>query len=126
MISGPIVALKLEKTNGIKAWRELIGPTKRDENKKEEYSKTLRNKYATNNTKNATHGSDSIPSAARELDFFFPLSETLALIKPDAVEAGKAPEIIDRIVKEGFTILESEKRSLTKEECGVFYGEHKV
>ena len=27
MSSGPIVALALEKTNGIAAWRELLGPT---------------------------------------------------------------------------------------------------
>merc|ERR1712087_713767 len=50
---------------------------------------------------------------------------TLALIKPDAVEAGNAPRIIDRIVKEQFTILESQKLTLSKERAEAFYAEHK-
>ena len=32
---------------------------------------------------NALHGSDSLESAEREVNFFFPKQQTLAVIKPD-------------------------------------------
>merc|ERR1719167_1223880 len=76
-------------------------------------------------TKNASHGSDSVTAAVRELNFYFPQQQTLAMIKPDAVAAGNAPAIMDRIAKCGFTILESQKVQLTKERAEAFYAEHK-
>eukprot|EP00485_Elphidium_margaritaceum_P005853 CAMPEP_0202692954 /NCGR_PEP_ID=MMETSP1385-20130828/7196_1 /ASSEMBLY_ACC=CAM_ASM_000861 /TAXON_ID=933848 /ORGANISM="Elphidium margaritaceum" /LENGTH=556 /DNA_ID=CAMNT_0049348565 /DNA_START=80 /DNA_END=1750 /DNA_ORIENTATION=- len=124
MISGPIFALKLEKQDGIKAWRTLMGPTN-FETARKEAPQSIRALYATNMTKNASHGSDSVSSASRELNFFFPQQQTLALIKPDAVEAGNAGKIIDRIVKEQFTVLESQKLLLTKDRAQAFYAEHK-
>jgi len=124
MTSGPTIALKLEKKDGIKAWRTLMGPTNYQTAKKEA-PKSIRALYASDMTKNASHGSDSVSSAVRELNFFFPQQQTLALIKPDAVSAGKAGEIIERIVKEQFTVLESQKLELTKERAEEFYAEHK-
>ena len=125
MTSGPIYALKLEKVDSIKSWRTLMGPTKFEVAQKEAPN-SLRATFATNTTKNAVHGSDSPDSAARELDFFFNVQLTLALIKPDAVAAGKADEIVQRIESEGFTIVERETVSLTKERAEAFYAEHKV
>ena len=124
MCSGDVVALKLEKANAIKAWRTLMGPTN-FETAKKEAPQSIRALYATDLTKNASHGSDSVSSAVRELNFYFPQQTTFAAIKPDAVSAGNAPAIIDRIVKEGFTVLESAKLSLTKERAEAFYAEHK-
>jgi len=124
MTSGPIYALKLEKVDAIKSWRTLMGPTKFEVAQKEAPN-SLRATFATNTTKNAVHGSDSPDSAARELDFFFNVQLTLALIKPDAVAAGKADEIVQRIESEGFTIVERETVSLTKERAEAFYAEHK-
>eukprot|EP01083_Nonionella_stella_P066349 174673_1 len=124
MCSGPTVAMKLEKKNGIKAWRDLMGPTNYEVAKKEAPN-SLRALYATNMTKNASHGSDSVSSAVRELEFWFPQQETLALIKPDAVSAGNATKIMQRIVQDGFTILESQKLRLDKERAQSFYIEHK-
>ena len=63
---------------------------------------SLRALYGTDGTQNATHGSDSPQSAAREIEFHFPtlavgepnllppIERTLAMIKPDAVIKGKA------------------------------------
>ena len=70
--------------------------------------RSLRALYGTDGTQNATHGSDSPASAAREIKFFFPLQRTFALIKPDAVHAGKDREIMKLIVNAGFVIVAQE------------------
>ena len=102
-----------------------MGPTNFEIAKKECPS-SIRALYASSMTKNASHGSDSVTAAVRELNFYFPQQQTLALIKPDAVAAGNAAAIVDRIAKCGFTILESQKVQLTKERAEAFYAEHKV
>ena len=77
--------------------------------------RSLRALYGTDGTQNATHGSDSPASATREIGFFFPqqsrpeVQKTFALIKPDAVMHGKAPEIMQLIELAGFTIVMKEK-----------------
>ena len=68
MTSGPIVVMVLEKENAIQAWRDLMGPT--DPAKASE--DTLRKLYGTNVGINATHGSDALETAKREISFFFP------------------------------------------------------
>merc|ERR1719333_724890 len=124
MTSGPIFAMKLEKADAIKSWRRLMGPTKFEEAQKTAPN-SLRATFASNTTKNAVHGSDSTESAQRELAFFFDVELTLALIKPDAVAAGKGEEIVARIEAEGFTVVERETLTLTKERAEQFYAEHK-
>ena len=86
----------------------------------------LRMLYGTDLTRNACHGSDSIISASKELDFFFPLTETLGLIKPDVVAANKVDEVINDIIDNKFRILEIKSEQLTKERAEEFYAEHKV
>ena len=125
MVSGPIYALKLEKADAIKSWRALMGPTKFEVAQKEAPN-SLRATFASDTTKNAVHGSDSADSAARELDFFFNVEHTLAVLKPDAVAAGKGQEIVDRIEAEGFTIIERCTVTLTQDRAELFYAEHKV
>eukprot|EP01137_Pigoraptor_chileana_P031994 Opistho-2@20677 len=49
---------------------------------------------------------------------------TFAMIKPDAAEAGKAEDIIERINAGGFTILEKADLHITKERAHEFYKEH--
>uniref|UniRef100_A0A7S0KFH5 Nucleoside diphosphate kinase-like domain-containing protein n=1 Tax=Micromonas pusilla TaxID=38833 RepID=A0A7S0KFH5_MICPS len=71
MSSGPIVACCLAKHNAIKDWRALMGPTNTF-TAREDAPKSLRAKFGTDGTRNATHGSDSPASAMRELKFFFP------------------------------------------------------
>ena len=67
MTEGPVVLLCLERENAILAWRELMGAT--DPAKAAEG--TLRKVYGESLSRNATHGSDSPESAARELAYFF-------------------------------------------------------
>jgi len=67
MTEGPVVLLCLEGENAILRWRELMGAT--DPAKAAEG--TLRKLYGENMGRNATHGSDSPESAAREVSYFF-------------------------------------------------------
>ncbi|MBI2353389.1 nucleoside-diphosphate kinase [Candidatus Dependentiae bacterium] len=68
MTSSPVIVMSLEKPNAVKAWRDLMGAT--DPLKAEKG--TIRALYGKSISENAVHGSDSIPSAIRETDIFFP------------------------------------------------------
>eukprot|EP00483_Globobulimina_turgida_P004630 UN04639 len=68
--SDVVIALKLERENAIKTWRSVMGPT-RFEVAQKEAPDSIRAQFASSTTKNACHGSDSVQSAKRELDFFF-------------------------------------------------------
>lgn len=50
---------------------------------------------------------------------------TLAIIKPDALEAGHTGRIIDRILEEGFRIRAMKLVSLTKVQAEGFYEVHR-
>lgn len=67
MISGPVVVMVLEKMNGIKSWRELMGDTDPMQAKEG----TIRKQFGVDKGKNAVHGSDSPEAAEREIKFFF-------------------------------------------------------
>jgi nucleoside-diphosphate kinase len=97
MTSDIVVGLELTKKDAIKAWRTVMGPTNVDQAIKEAPD-SVRAKFGTAGdlTRNATHGSDSPKSAARELDFFFGLKSplkacpitrksTLCIVKPHVV-----------------------------------------
>ncbi|KAI9176024.1 hypothetical protein H9P43_006388 [Blastocladiella emersonii ATCC 22665] len=74
MTSGPFLAMALEheaKGDVIKAWRGLIGPT-HPVRAQVSHPDSLRGRYGLTDTRNSFHGSDSIATAARELEFFFP------------------------------------------------------
>lgn len=55
-----------------------------------------------------------------------PLERTFAIIKPDAVGRGLAPEILSRIHKVGFQIVAIKTMRLTKSEAEGFYAVHKA
>jgi len=67
MTSAPIVASVWEAPKAISQARSLMGTT--DSLKAD--AGTLRRDYGTNNRYNLVHGSDSAPSAQREIGFFF-------------------------------------------------------
>lgn len=73
MISGPVVALALEKENAVADYRKLIGAT--DPAEAEEG--TVRKLYADSKSENAVHGSDSDENAAIEIAHFFSRNELL-------------------------------------------------
>ena len=67
MISGPVIAIALEKKNAIEDYRKLIGAT--DPADAEEG--TIRKLYADSKSENAVHGSDSVENGIKEVAFFF-------------------------------------------------------
>lgn len=50
---------------------------------------------------------------------------TLAIIKPDAVQAGYAGEIITQIQKAGFRIVGMKLLQMTHDQAAAFYGVHR-
>jgi len=54
-----------------------------------------------------------------------PIPVTVAIIKPDAVQAGNVDAILDQIRDGGIEILKQEERCLTEEEAKEFYKDHK-
>ena len=50
---------------------------------------------------------------------------TLSIIKPDAVKAGQAGEILGRVEKAGFEIVAMRLRRLTRSEAEGFYSVHR-
>ncbi len=50
---------------------------------------------------------------------------TLAIVKPDAVAAGQAPQILARLEKAGFRVVALRMRSLSREQAEGFYHVHR-
>ncbi|KAM3603587.1 uncharacterized protein V6R79_025592 [Siganus canaliculatus] len=71
MSSGPMRAYVLAREDAIRHWREVMGPTKVF---RARYTSpaSIRGQFGLTDTRNTTHGSDSVESAEREIHFFFP------------------------------------------------------
>jgi nucleoside-diphosphate kinase len=67
MSRSPVFVLALEAEDAIKRWRDTMGAT----NPEKAEAGTIRKLYGANVGENATHGSDSPASAAREIAYFF-------------------------------------------------------
>jgi nucleoside-diphosphate kinase len=67
MTSGPIVVQVLAGEGAIATYRKVMGAT----DPKEAKRGTLRKRFAVSRAKNSVHGSDSPPSAAREIGLLF-------------------------------------------------------
>ena len=53
------------------------------------------------------------------------IQRTFSIIKPDAVKAGKAGAILDRVEKAGFELVALRLRNLTRQEAEGFYHVHR-
>ena len=73
MTSGPVFVQVLEGEDAIQKNRDLMGNT----NPKEAANGTIRADFANSIDANAVHGSDSINSAKREIEYFFSPEEIL-------------------------------------------------
>ena len=67
MANKPIVVQILEGEDAIAIYRKLMGAT----NPEEAEEGTIRKLYGKNIEENAVHGSDSVKSAEREINFFY-------------------------------------------------------
>ncbi len=73
MTSGPVFVQVLEGENAVQKNRDLMGST----NPQEAESGSIRADFAKSIDANAVHGSDSIESAKREIEYFFDPEEIL-------------------------------------------------
>lgn len=71
MASGPIQAYILAHPDAIQLWRTLMGPT-RVFRARHVAPDSIRGSFGLTDTRNTTHGSDSVASASREIAAFFP------------------------------------------------------
>ncbi|XP_012494740.1 PREDICTED: nucleoside diphosphate kinase 6 isoform X1 [Propithecus coquereli] len=69
--SGPIRAYILAHKDAIQLWRTLMGPT-RVFRARHMAPDSIRGSFGLTDTRNTTHGSDSVVSASREIAAFFP------------------------------------------------------
>ncbi len=74
MTSGPVMVQVLEGEGAVLKNRELMGAT----NPKEAAAGTIRADFAESIDANAVHGSDSLESAEREINYFFKAEEICA------------------------------------------------
>ncbi|XP_061443458.1 thioredoxin domain-containing protein 3 [Rhineura floridana] len=120
MTSGPTLALALVRENAIQKWRGLLGP-KIVEEAKQQCPTSLRAEYAIDSAPiNQLHGSSTSEQAVKELEFFFPVQNTFAVIKPTAFEEHK-DEIIHEVKEAGFIISEMKETQITPEMAAQFY-----
>tara|TARA_Y100000591_G_scaffold220340_1_gene191797 strand:- start:260 stop:685 length:426 start_codon:yes stop_codon:yes gene_type:complete len=74
MTSGPVFIQILEGENAVQKNRDLMGNT----NPQEANPGTIRADFANSIDANAVHGSDSLESAKREIEYFFSPEEILS------------------------------------------------
>ncbi|XP_076450985.1 thioredoxin domain-containing protein 6-like isoform X20 [Babylonia areolata] len=123
MSSGPLMALGLAREDAVENWRGLLGPTDVEE-AKTSAPDSLRAQFAVDDDAvNQIHGSDSVPAAQKELQFFFPMQQTVAMIKPDAM--GTKDAIIDKIHQAGFRIAARKETTITRDIAEQFYDDQK-
>ncbi|XP_045683218.1 thioredoxin domain-containing protein 3 [Phyllostomus hastatus] len=120
MTSGPSLALVLLRENGLQHWKKLIGPSTVEE-AKDYLPESLCIQFATESLPiNQLYGSDSLEAAEREIQHFFPLQSTLALIKPHVTHEQRE-DIFNLIKEAGFDITQMKEMLLTKEQADKIY-----
>uniref|UniRef100_A0A9J8C7U7 NME/NM23 family member 9 n=1 Tax=Cyprinus carpio carpio TaxID=630221 RepID=A0A9J8C7U7_CYPCA len=122
MTSGPVLALALVKERAVEHWRNILGP-KDPIQAKTEQPNSLRAQFSSGSSSiNQLHGSGSSEEAEREIGFFFPPEDTLAIIKPDTQHK---EEILEEIRARAFTISHLKDTVLSREMAEEFYKEHR-
>uniref|UniRef100_A0A3B3RQ08 Nucleoside diphosphate kinase homolog 7 n=2 Tax=Paramormyrops kingsleyae TaxID=1676925 RepID=A0A3B3RQ08_9TELE len=135
--SGPVIAMDIMGDEAVSTWRELLGPTDSDTARREA-TQSLRARFGTDGTQNAGHGSDSLASAARELEFFFPSTVgrgppntakctdcTCCIIKPHAISEALTGKILNSINQAGFEISALQMFSMDRANAEEFFEVYK-
>src|SRR5580693_6890350 len=71
MTRSSVIIAVLERENAVAGWRDLMGAT----DPAKAAAGTIRKQFGANVGENATHGSDSLDNAKREIAYFFPGAE---------------------------------------------------
>jgi nucleoside-diphosphate kinase len=128
-----VTGMELVSENAIGKFREVLGPT--DTNQaKQEAPNSLRALFGTDGTRNACHGSGTGAEFQREHALFFSKSFgptaafnncTCCIIKPHIVQEGRAGQVIDMILQEGFEISSMEMFTLDRPTAEEFFEVYK-
>ncbi|KAG0174327.1 hypothetical protein DFQ28_006759 [Apophysomyces sp. BC1034] len=113
MSSRSIYALVLEKENGVQAWRTLMGPTDSDKARTIEPN-SIRALFGTDGSHNATHGSDCLTSAEREIDIIFGSGDSENAKIDKTVEEDAKPG--KELEQDTVPVKEEESSEITTEE----------
>nr|CAG4652301.1 EOG090X0HUX [Triops cancriformis] len=104
MSSGPVLAHVLAHPYAVSHWRALMGPTRVFQAQFESPA-SIRGALGLTDTRNSSHGSDSLETAQREIQFFFPdfdwskfFSEEEPFLRADQCEFD-AESLTHRIMK---------------------------
>ncbi|KNE68747.1 hypothetical protein AMAG_13390 [Allomyces macrogynus ATCC 38327] len=130
---GPIEVLVIKGDDAIAHWNEMAGPAD-PAAARATVPRSLRAEYGTDAVRIGVWTSPDHDAAHREYGLLFPhpsnlptrmpeVQRTLALIKPD-VAGTKGDEIMERILKANFTIVEFKKFQMTLEQAQEFYVDH--
>ncbi|NWR21194.1 NDK7 kinase, partial [Emberiza fucata] len=114
IMSGPILAMELLGDDAVSKWRAIVGPANLTTTESDTLD-SISESFGHCGLRDAAYGPDSVASAAKELELFFPSSGgrgpvssakftncTCCIIKPHAVNEGLSFFFIKAILKEGF------------------------
>ncbi|XP_076975700.1 thioredoxin domain-containing protein 3 isoform X2 [Tamandua tetradactyla] len=114
MTSNPSLVLALLGNNGLTRWKQLLGPNY-VEDAKRYLPESLCARFAMETSPiNPFYGSDSLEAAEREIQYFFPPQNTLAVIKPHVPNEYKE-EILKSIDEAGFQVTQMKEILLSQE-----------
>ncbi|XP_040820600.1 thioredoxin domain-containing protein 3 [Ochotona curzoniae] len=120
MTSGPSLALVLLRENGVQYWQQLLGP-KTVEKANEYFPDSFCAQFAMGSLPfNQLYGSNSPETAEREIQYFFPEQNALALIKPHVTQEQRE-EILKLIKENGFVLTYLKEMVLTPEHVEKIY-----
>uniref|UniRef100_A0A8C6QMP4 Thioredoxin domain-containing protein 3 n=1 Tax=Nannospalax galili TaxID=1026970 RepID=A0A8C6QMP4_NANGA len=118
--SGPSLALVLLRENAVEHWKELLGPRTVNE-ANESNPKSLCAQFAMGSFPvNQLYGSNSTETAEKEIEYFFPVQNLLAVIKPHVKHKQRA-EILKLIKEAGFMITQLKEMQLFQEHIDKIY-----
>ncbi|NXN04725.1 NDK7 kinase, partial [Sylvia borin] len=133
IMSGPILAMELLGDDAVSKWRAIVGPANPTTTESDTLD-SISESFGHYGLRDAAHGPDSVASAAKELELFFPSSGghgpvssakftncTCCIIKPHAVNEGLAGKIIKAILKEGFEISALQMFNMERTNVEEFY-----
>ncbi|XP_064500413.1 nucleoside diphosphate kinase homolog 7 isoform X2 [Pseudopipra pipra] len=131
--SGPVLAMEILGDDAVSKWKAIVGPANPATTESDTLD-SIRENFGHGGLRNAAHGPDSVASAAKELELFFPSSGgrgpvssatftncTCCIIKPHAVNEGLAGKIIKAILKGGFQISALQMFNMERPNAEEFY-----
>ncbi|NXK89646.1 NDK7 kinase, partial [Formicarius rufipectus] len=131
--SGPVLAMEVLGDDAVSKWKAIVGPANPAATETDTLD-SIRDNFGHGGLRNAAHGPDSVASAAKELELFFPSSGghgpassatftncTCCIIKPHAVNEGLAGKIIKAILMEGFQISALQMFNVERPNAEEFY-----